>query len=101
MALSQREKSILLVGVLLGGLLLVALGKARLSTPCVKAQAKVDAADQFCLGLAHRAVEDNCSQLEGVQGAQCQRIVVQLAKDACYGLIDMDGLKEQALKVCS
>lgn len=101
MTLSQREKSILLIGVLLGGLLLVGLGKAKLSGPCVKAQAKVDAAEQFCLGLAHRAVEDNCIQLEGMQGSQCRRIVMQLAKDACYGVIDMDGLKEQALKVCS
>lgn len=100
MTLSKREKSILLVGVLLGGLLLVALGKARVSTPCVKALAKAEAAHQFCLGLAMRAVQDNCNDLKGVQGSQCHRIVLQLAKDNCLEVIDMDGLKEQASKVC-
>lgn len=101
MSLSERERWILLCGSIVGALGLMALGKARVSTPCVKALAKIEATEGFCKGLADRAIEDNCSEFNGLQHSQCHRLVSQLAKDACYGLVQMDDQKVQASKVCS
>ncbi len=100
MTLSRREQMVLSLGVILGMVLLMLVGKARVSTPCVKAQANVEASDRLCAKLADQAAEANCSHLEGAQANQCRSMVLMLAKEGCREAMGYQMLKAEASERC-
>lgn len=71
--------------------------------PCMKMEAKIELAKEFCDGLAKRAAEDRCSQLsDDIETmGQCMRVIVPSAHSACMGYIDSERLEQQYRSLCT
>ena len=100
MTLSRREQLCVGAGLLVGMVLIVLAGKAKLASPCVKAQALVEASDRLCSKLADQAAQANCNGLEGAQSNQCRSMVLMLAKEGCREAIGYPMLKAEASERC-
>lgn len=69
---------------------------------CVRIQAKLELAEEFCDGLAEKAARDRCQSLSDdvdVMG-QCMRVIVPSAHSACMSYINMERLRQQSKELC-
>jgi len=93
------------IAVVLSGLAAVALFMAsglKREPACVRIQAKLELAKEFCDGLAEKAAKERCSSLSDdvdVMG-QCMRVIVPSAHSACMSYINMERLSQQSKELC-
>lgn len=76
--------------------------KSNRSEPCLRLQAKLDLAEEFCSGLAERAAEERCSVLSDnpeVLG-QCMRVIVPAAHSSCMSYLNLGRLEKEIHSVC-
>jgi hypothetical protein len=101
--LNSRHKIVL--GCLFGAALILTLATiARPKDPaCVKLEAKRNLALDFCKGLAAKAAHDRCEGLTDdpqTLGA-CMNVVVPVAESACWGYINIQGMKREIETLCN
>lgn len=69
---------------------------------CVKLEARIGLATDFCGGLAERAAKEKCSVLTDnpdVMG-QCMHVIVPAAYSGCMEYVNMDAKKEEFKSLC-
>jgi hypothetical protein len=89
--------ALLLLGGLGGSLL-----KGQKHPPCIRMEAKLELANEFCDGLALRAANERCSQVSedpDVMG-QCMRVIVPAAHSSCMSYLNLERLKQQYASLC-
>jgi len=69
---------------------------------CIRLEAKVSLARDFCEGLGEKAAADRCSALADdpeVQG-QCMRVVVPAAVGSCMSYLNLEHMKADLESAC-
>ena len=101
----QKEKQAFVVtGCLILAALIAALAfviKPK-DPACVRLEAKVALARDFCDGLAAKAADERCSALAEdpeVKG-QCMRVVIPAATVNCMAYLNIEHIKEDVRSAC-
>jgi hypothetical protein len=95
------KKSLILLGV--AAAILVAVSLLQKKEPaCIRLQAKVDLAKEFCDGMAIKLAEDKCSSLaeDAETMGQCLRVLIPAAHSACQSYISHRELIQQYESLC-
>lgn len=95
------KKAFIVLGAILVALLCFKLAKG--SDPaCIKLEAKLSLAKDFCAGLGRQAAETRCDGIgegEEARGA-CIQAVFPYAVGACYSYIQVQELERSFSEVC-
>ncbi len=69
---------------------------------CVRLQAKVELAQEFCEGLAERAATERCQELAPDEETigQCFHVVVPAAFSSCMNYLNLGRLEREIKQVC-
>lgn len=102
-AVNMKKSHAAVIVSIMGALVIFGALKLNKEPACVRIQAKVELAEEFCDGLAERAARERCQSLSedvDVMG-QCMRIVVPAAHSSCMGYLNMERLRQQSKDLCS
>lgn len=69
--------------------------------PCVRLEAKVQLAEEFCGGMARKYADSQCDMLGDDEAkAECGRIFLVSYTEVCLQTIDIDHIKEDFEHAC-
>lgn len=93
------------VVVVIAGLSFVALIASVLAPrdpACVKLEAKVELAQEFCEGLAERAATERCQEVAADEETlgQCFQVIVPAAFSSCMSYLNLGRLEREIKQVC-